>query len=123
MKTVKRLGLTNRDLHLLAQAIHAQALSSAIVNLGGSEIVAVRLAVDREKYSAAWATETVELRPDSPLSERYEAQVRHRIALAATYGPTKGMSVEDQDRLWSAVGKLEAVGLATTFKDPAGGGE
>ena len=106
--------MTDRDLHLLAQAIHGEALHRAWINYGGSETL---------HYPPAGIGGSYDIKDDATISQRYDAHTVHQVRMAYTYGPTKGMSVEDQDRLWTALEKLEAVRLATTFKDPVGGGE
>ena len=100
--------MIDRDLHLLVQAIHGEALHRAWINYGGSETIHFPPAV---------------IEADATISQRYDAHVCQLVRMAYTYGPTKGMSDADQDRLWSAVEKLEGAGIATSFKDPVGGGE
>ena len=109
--------MTDRDLHLLAQAIHGEALHRAWINYGGSETIHFAPAGSGHLTSGSGHL-TVEA--DATISHRYSAHLVQLIRMAYTYGPTKGMSIEDEKRLWSAVEQLWAT---TTFKDPAGGGE
>lgn len=90
---------TYRDLCLLAEAIHVRALRS-FSNYGGEELVSLRyedVAIERSRLGA-----------DATMSKRYDSKVEEGISRVAFYGPTKGMSTEDQNRLRMMIKNREA---------------
>ena len=68
--------MTDRDLHLLAQAIHGEALHRAWINYGGSETI--------HFPPAGGVGYTIEA--DATISRRYDAHVIQQVGMACTCG-------------------------------------